>query len=633
MVAKAKFEISARDKSRGTLNKFKARIDLVKGSVFSLKGGIAGLVGAAGLGLLVKRSFESVDVLAKTADKLGVTTKALAGMRHAAELTGVSQNTLDKGLQNMVRNIADFSQGTGEAKKELQALGFSQQALMSMSPDQQFSAIADSINKVENSTEKVSIAYKIFGGRATALLNTMALGSDGLRENAEEADALGLAISRVDAAKIEMANDAFTRAGAAATGLGNSIATEVSPFITVMTTEFVNAAKASGGMSNFVSRGMEKIVGAVGVGADMVRGLQVVWKGLQVVALGTISAILTGFDELNRAGATALSWIPGLNIKPNSALSAWAEESRGALISTMGEMARLVKLPMPSEGIKEWSKDIQFQAQTAAEAIAKTKNEMIGGGGSDVPAPTNNNSDAVAAWQAAALSQSVDTLQQSLLTEEQLLMESYGRRSFVVEEAFQNQRIAEQLKNESIIDLDTQQEAQRTAIAKKAEADRRAVMSAGLGAAANIFGALSSLMGKAGKKQNAAQKVLARAGIIASTAQAVMNALAVPPYPLGVALAAGAALQGAAQLRKVGGGGGAASAPVASPSSQFGQSQPIPAQPLPGASGQQALTININVNGSIVADDLDTLIADSLRRSTDTENLIIEFNGGRAVVA
>jgi len=618
---KAKFEITAKDKSGGALNKFKDRINRVKGSVFSLKTGVVGLVGAAGLGALVKRSFESVDVLAKTADKLGITTQALARMRHAADLNGVSQKTLDKSLQNMVISISDFSRGSGVAKKELESLGFTQQQLMGLGADEQFAAIADKINEVKNSTERVNIAYKIFGSRGAALINTLALGSEGLRESAAEADALGIAVSRVDAAKIESANDSSTRLRGVMAGLGNAISANVAPFITALATQFVNTAKEAGGMSNFVAKGMEKVVGAVGFAADTVRGLQVVWKGLQVIALGAISAIITGLDEVNKAGAAALNWLPGLDIKPSTALSGWAEESRLALISTIDEMERLAGLPMPSANVKAWAKDIHHEAQTAAEAIAKTKAEMTGGGEVTIP---EGNADAAQARQAAALSKSVDAIQQSLLTEEQRIMESYTRRQQMVSNAFTQGLIGQEARDEIMLGLAGQHEAKKTQIAKQAESDRRAVMSAGLGAAANIFGALGALMGRAGKKQNATQKLLARAAIVASTAQAVMNALAVPPYPLGVALAAGAALQGAAQLRAVGGGGGGVSSPpVSSPAAQDQQSLPIPQQPSSAGAGVQEFRVTVDwENGT--PDQIDQL-AESLAKNM--------ANGGRSPVA
>lgn len=149
------------------------------------------------------------------------------------------------------------------------------------------------------------------------------------------------------------------------------------------------------------------------------------------------------------------------------------------------------------------------------------------------------------------LQSNIDSLQESVMSEEEILQESYDRRTFMVEDAFQNQIISEQRKNELIHSLEEKHQESLVVLAQKSEAKKRAVMTAGLNAASNIFSGLSTLMGKEGKKQSAMQKTLARAAIVTSTAQAVMNALAVPPYPLGLALAAGAALQGAIQLKNV----------------------------------------------------------------------------------
>lgn len=152
-------------------------------------------------------------------------------------------------------------------------------------------------------------------------------------------------------------------------------------------------------------------------------------------------------------------------------------------------------------------------------------------------------------------------------------------------------------RNAYIAKLETDHQDSMVALYEQAEKRKRAVMASGLGAASNIFNSLSSLMAKHGKKQNAAQKIMARAGIIASTAQAVMNALAVPPYPLGVALAAGAALTGAAQLvnlnRSGGGGGGVAPISTATPapaisSPQFQETQ---AQPIEQPNSQATFII------------------------------------------
>lgn len=619
---KAKFEITAKDKSRGVLKKLRSRIDKVKGSVFSLKTGVAGLVGAAGLGALIVKSFKTVDSLAKTADILGVTTSALAGLQHAADLTGVAQSTLTKSLIKQQKAIFDADRGLATYKQHFDALGLSTTELLKLSPDQQFVTIAEALNKVENQTKKTAIAYDIFGGKGTALINTVALGRAGLAAAADEASILGLSISRIDAAKIEMANDSFTRVKATVAGLGNAVSAELAPFIEAVSKSFVDAAKQAGGMSNFVSKGMVKVIGSISSVADVVRGLQVVWLGLKVVAIGAISAIITGLDELNRAGANGLSWIPGLDIKPSSSLSEWAEISRLVLFDAQAQMKSLAMQEMPSANIQTWAADIQFEMQKAATAIAKTKSGITKdpdeSGGTVVDAAAMARAEA----QAKQLTKSVNAIQQSLLTEEQRTAESYLRRQQMVSNAFSQKLIDQESRDSILLGLATQHEAQKTRIAEQAEADRRAVLSAGLGAAANIFSSLGALMGRAGKKQNAMQKTLARAGIVASTAQAVMNALAVPPYPLGVALAAGAALQGAQQLRQVGGGGGGGSIPsVSSPAAQSTQAQPIPQQPLSG--GAQEIRIVVDwADGT--PDQIDQL-ADSLAKNM--------ANGGRSPVA
>lgn len=562
--------------ANGIVGKFQRQtskaLKSVTSKIFSLKGAAVSLVGAAGLGALVAMSFTTGDALAKTSDKLGVQTEMLAGLRHAGKLTGVQANTLDMALQRMTRRLSEAAIGTGEAQGAIKELGLDAQQLAAMSPDQAFTKIAGAMENVTTQGDKVRLSFKLFDSEGVALANTLALGKAGLEAAGQEADALGLAISRVDAAKIEEANNSFTRIKGVATGLGNAIAANVAPYITALGERFVKAAREAGGMGNLVGKAMDLVVAYVGFAADQLRRFQIVWLVLKSAALGVISSIVTALDLVNKAGVAAFNWIPGVDVQAFKPLTEGAEILRYQLEDTNAEIMALYNAAPASETFKTWSQGVQAEAQAAAEAVAKTKAGMAGGG--EVSAGTGLDSKLEAA-EAAALSKSIDAVQQSLLTKEQRILESYERQMFMAETAFQNQQISEEYKNQLLAGLAKQHEDQKTAIAQKGERDRRSVMAAGLGAASNIFSGLSSLMGREGKKQNAMQKTLAKAGIIASTAQAVMNALAVPPYPLGLALAAGAAIEGANQLRQVG-GGGAISAPVSSPSFQENQSQPIP---------------------------------------------------------
>lgn len=271
--------------SKGILHQFAGAAK----TIFAAVGVSAAGVGAS-LTAGIRKSMESIDQLAKTADKVGITTEALAGLQHAAELSGVNAAMLDKALVNLTKNTADAATGVGEAVKAYEMMGLSARKLNMLSPDKQFLAIADSITKVANQQDQLNIATKLFGVRGSALINVLRLGSDELADAAKEAAQLGLAVSRVDAAQVEEANDAITRMKESFQGITNILAIELAPTITKVMRdlkEFVLVAKSAatgsgvatqrGDFFSFMrSIGFEQtgggLMGALGYGSGRNRG-------------------------------------------------------------------------------------------------------------------------------------------------------------------------------------------------------------------------------------------------------------------------------------------------------------------------------------------------------------------------
>ena len=216
-----------------------------------LGGTMAAAVSA--LALATRQGLKSVDDLAKASDKLGLTTEALQGLRRAAELTGVASNTLDMGIQRMTRRVSEAAKGTGEAKDALLELGLSAQRLNQLSPDKQFQAIARAMGDVTNQSDRVRLSMRLFDSEGVALVNTLKLGEQGLQDIQREIEAYGLGISRVDAAKVERANDAFSRASAILGGIGQQLAVEVAPLLEIITNRFLESAKSG----NLVGRAVD----------------------------------------------------------------------------------------------------------------------------------------------------------------------------------------------------------------------------------------------------------------------------------------------------------------------------------------------------------------------------------------
>ena len=191
-----------------------------------------GLAAAFGTGAIISnlsRAVERMDRLGKVSAKLGIGTAELAGLRFAAEQTGVSANTLDTALQRMLRRITDASHGSGEAVKALDRLGLSAVDLAKMKPDEQFSAIANAMNGVSSQGEKVRLAFKLFDSEGVDLVRTLDLGSDGLERMQRKAEKLGLAMSAEKIAEVEKYTSAVNELSKITEGISNKIVIEMAP--------------------------------------------------------------------------------------------------------------------------------------------------------------------------------------------------------------------------------------------------------------------------------------------------------------------------------------------------------------------------------------------------------------------
>ena len=209
----------------------------------SVAGRAFGLLGTAAVGslsALTQAGIKSADSLAKTSAKLGILPNDLAGLRFAAEQTGVDIRKLDLGLQRMVRRVAEAAQGTGEAQNALKELGIDAKALAQLSPDEQFKAVADAMEDVGSQSDRVRLGFKLFDSEGVSLINTLAAGSEGIEAFTKEAASLGLTLSSLQLKNIEEAADAQNRLGRAFSGLGRQLAATFAPAITSASNSIVS---------------------------------------------------------------------------------------------------------------------------------------------------------------------------------------------------------------------------------------------------------------------------------------------------------------------------------------------------------------------------------------------------------
>ena len=226
--AKARFTLSARDQTRRVFGKVRSGLLGLANTAkraFSFGGRVGGgLVALLGLGggiaivATFKKIADEIDNISKTAIRLGTNVKFLSEMKLGVEKSGIEFESFTKGLQKMQRGIGEAVQGTGEAKKVLDAFGLSARKMARLPMERQLDILADKFAAVKNETVRTTLAAQLFGDRNVKLIQMMTKGSAGLREMRDEAKFLGISFNNIDAKKITEMNDSAANFGASLLG-------------------------------------------------------------------------------------------------------------------------------------------------------------------------------------------------------------------------------------------------------------------------------------------------------------------------------------------------------------------------------------------------------------------------------
>ena len=374
MAAQLAITIRAFDKTARAFSLARKGLMGVSGALVNVKTALVGVVGAAGFGALIKQGLAAGDSLAKTADKIGVTTEALAGMQHAAELTGVSTETMNMALQRFTRRASEAAIGTGEAKGALIELGLNAKELNKLPLDQQMEKVADAMQGLETQSDRVRIAMKLFDSEGVALVNTLGGGSEALREMIDEAEHLGLALSRTDTAQIEAANDAFTRAKGVLTGLSNQLAVSFAPILQLIADTFRQSALDSADFGNTGQRVADAIVGAFAKVQGALHGVKMFILQLRIGFIQLGRYIASSLAPALQAIIDIYNRIAGFLGKPliENPIQQFADEAKESVTTLKNELLAMQEID-PAANILEAYEAIKVKSRETAEQIAADK--------------------------------------------------------------------------------------------------------------------------------------------------------------------------------------------------------------------------------------------------------------------
>lgn len=260
---------------------------------------------------------KDVDQLSKFSQQIGVSTESLSRLQYAAgQMANVSEQQFGMALRRMTRRIEEAKDGAGPAAAALERLGLSARELARMSPDQQFRKLAEAMKDAQSQGGRLRDTMAIFDTEGMPLVNMLAAGSDRIREFEEEADKLGVTVGQDLVADALAFQNELRKLEGVKKGLKQTIASELLPTLTQMTSKFTDAEDAAGRL--------DKVARVASTGVKLLASVGVVVTGVFKTlgeALGGIAAVVVqliqgnwrqALEINNQGGADLIANVKGM---------------------------------------------------------------------------------------------------------------------------------------------------------------------------------------------------------------------------------------------------------------------------------------------------------------------------------
>ena len=348
----------------------------------------AGVAAAGALTLIVNAQRDLIDSQAKLAQRLNTSFASLSNLDRAGQLAGVSMDQISTASRQLDINLGRAVQGSKAQTDALGRLRLSAQQLAAIPLDQRISTINQALRDNVPAAERAAVAAELFGARNAAAIQ--ALDSDTIAEATRQAQLFGTALSDVDAAKVEMANDAFSTFSLAADGIAKQLTVALAPAIRAVGLAFLESAEEAGGLGNVVQNTVDKAVSAFAFVANAVDGVgrtfSLVAKGIVLGVLlvneklyGLADTIYNGPINAMNAFLRLANQIPGVNIgeveftRAGRSIQHSLMITRGAIAEARKDIQEGLLAPLAGQRLVAAFEEAKLSAQAAAEETVRTR--------------------------------------------------------------------------------------------------------------------------------------------------------------------------------------------------------------------------------------------------------------------
>lgn len=240
-------------------------------------------------------SAAKVDDLVTESVKSGIDTYTLQVLHYMENLADVDVSTVTSSIAKLTRSMSDASDGSGKALEAFDTLGvkISENGHLRKAQDVLWETV-DALGRIPNATERDALAMEIFGKSAQELNTMIALGSEGYKSYAEEAEKVGYILSDQEQNVLGDYNDTLDRIQKQQEALRDDMSLKMAPGLQDLTENW-QKLKTNGldliinsGIIDFLGKATGAIGGFVGKIGDALKGLNNILHKNEILDPGVV---------------------------------------------------------------------------------------------------------------------------------------------------------------------------------------------------------------------------------------------------------------------------------------------------------------------------------------------------------
>lgn len=627
------------DTAEARVGKFRGQVN--RGAIAVGKYAAAATAAGAAIAVGITRSAaQAGQELANLSRLSNTSTTSFQRNAIAARTVGIEQQKLADIYKDMQDRVGDFIQTGGGPMADFferiaPQVGVTVEQFRKLSGPQGLQLFVDSLEKANLSQSEMVFQMEAIASDSSLLIPLLSDGGSVIRQMGDEAERTGRILSEMDVKRLQLAAQEMVNFDQLMATVRNQVGAQLAPLMAGLGKLIEDAAIEAGGFGNVIDESMGTGIKAVGNLADVLHGMHLVIKGVEMGFEGAALLMATTWSE---AGNGIMSIINGVidginglitqankikgvdinlleNVDTPEMLQVLNDTKKGLLDSvaeTKQEMNDLLAEPMPSDRLKEWTDSVKTEFDKAALSVEERLNSAMSGVGGGLSAFGEDE-------DAKDREKQIEQRMQALADENARRMDLFRERYFGEEElrkeheermreldaAFREQGlINEQEYNQFRLDNMRDYMEQQFGIQSSGYDAMTDMVAKNFGAqkaiAVDALGSIVNSMAGESKKAFEIQKALGIANTIINTIDAAQGAYKfganIGGPILGGVMAAAAAAQGYARVQQIrsqsfGGGGSAAGA---AGSGGGGQVQAATSEAVRGTGGGGTI---INIRG------------------------------------